>query len=91
MRGQEEIQIAGESAGSDSRIQRIILSGSFSVHPEIYRQLSDNNKHRWLIQLHQIRSYGNQDSYINKIVSAGFDGVYLDIIDAFEYFEWFCT
>lgn len=31
--------------------------------------------------------YKNNDSYINKITSAGFDGVYLDIIDAFEYFE----
>lgn len=31
--------------------------------------------------------YKNQDSYLNKIMTAGFDGVYLDIIDAFEYFE----
>lgn len=31
--------------------------------------------------------YKNQDSYLNKILTAGFDGVYLDIIDAFEYFE----
>ena len=31
--------------------------------------------------------YKNQDSYLNKIMAAGFDGVYLDIIDAFEYFE----
>jgi cysteinyl-tRNA synthetase len=31
--------------------------------------------------------YKNADSYLDKIVSAGFDGVYLDIIDAFEYFE----
>ncbi|EID83925.1 putative extracellular endo alpha-1,4 polygalactosaminidase [Treponema sp. JC4] len=30
--------------------------------------------------------YG-QDGYLTKIVNAGFDGVYLDIIDAFEYFE----
>ncbi|MGP1457738.1 MAG: endo alpha-1,4 polygalactosaminidase [Treponema sp.] len=30
---------------------------------------------------------GNPDSYLDKILSAGFDGVYLDIIDAFEYFE----
>jgi len=30
---------------------------------------------------------GNQSSYLNKIINAGFDGVYLDIIDAFEYFE----
>ena len=31
--------------------------------------------------------YGNTDSYLNKILDAGFDGVYLDIIDAYEYFE----
>jgi len=31
--------------------------------------------------------YGNSDSYLDKILSVGFDGVYLDIIDAFEYFE----
>ena len=31
--------------------------------------------------------YGNNDSYLRKILDAGFDGVYLDIIDAFEYFE----
>lgn len=31
--------------------------------------------------------YGNDNSYLKKIVNSGFDGVYLDIIDAFEYFE----
>ncbi|UCH13563.1 MAG: endo alpha-1,4 polygalactosaminidase, partial [Bacteroidales bacterium] len=31
--------------------------------------------------------YGSESSYIYKIISKGFDGVYLDIIDAFEYFE----
>lgn len=31
--------------------------------------------------------YKKPDSYLTKIVTAGFDGVYLDIIDAFEYFE----
>lgn len=31
--------------------------------------------------------YGNSDSYLDKIIAAGFDGVYLDIIDAFEYWE----
>ena len=30
---------------------------------------------------------GADDSYLNRILSAGFDGVYLDIVDAFEYFE----
>jgi len=31
--------------------------------------------------------FGNDDSYLRKIIDSGFDGVYLDIIDAFEYFE----
>ena len=31
--------------------------------------------------------FGNNTSYVKKILDAGFDGVYLDIIDAFEYFE----
>ena len=30
---------------------------------------------------------GPDDSYLSRILTAGFDGVYLDIIDAFEYFE----
>jgi len=31
--------------------------------------------------------FGNDDSYLQRIIDAGFDGAYLDIIDAFEYFE----
>ncbi|MBC8342352.1 MAG: endo alpha-1,4 polygalactosaminidase, partial [Bacteroidetes bacterium] len=31
--------------------------------------------------------FGNDNSYLKKIMDAGFHGVYLDIIDAFEYFE----
>ena len=31
--------------------------------------------------------FGNDESYTKKIVDSGFDGVYLDIIDAFEYWE----
>jgi len=31
--------------------------------------------------------YGNDNSYLKKILNANFDGVYLDIIDAFEFFE----
>jgi len=30
--------------------------------------------------------FGNEDSYLKKVLDVGFDGVYLDIIDAFEYF-----
>lgn len=31
--------------------------------------------------------FGNEGSYLKKILDAGFDGVYLDIIDAYEYYE----
>jgi cysteinyl-tRNA synthetase len=31
--------------------------------------------------------YGNDNSYLKKILNENFDGVYLDIIDAFEYYE----
>ena len=31
--------------------------------------------------------YGNNESYLKKIIDTGFDGTYLDIIDGFEYFE----
>ncbi len=31
--------------------------------------------------------YGNDSSYLKKIIDAGFDGAYLDIIDAFEFYE----
>lgn len=31
--------------------------------------------------------YGNDQSYAKMILNAGFDGVYLDLIDAFEYYE----
>ena len=31
--------------------------------------------------------YGNNDSYLKRVLDAGFDGVYLDIVDAFEFYE----
>ncbi len=31
--------------------------------------------------------YGSNSAYLDKIIAAGFDGVYLDVIDAYEYFE----
>ncbi len=31
--------------------------------------------------------FGSSDAYLDKILAGGFDGVYLDIIDAFDYFE----
>jgi cysteinyl-tRNA synthetase len=31
--------------------------------------------------------YGNDNSYTKKLIDTGFDGAYLDIIEAYEYFE----
>lgn len=31
--------------------------------------------------------FGSNNAYLDKIIAKGFDGAYLDIIDAFEYFE----
>jgi cysteinyl-tRNA synthetase, unknown class len=31
--------------------------------------------------------FGAPEAYLDKIIAAGFDGVYLDIVDAFEYYE----
>jgi cysteinyl-tRNA synthetase len=45
-----------------------------------------NYKVKYWDQEWQAIIYGNDDSYLKKIIDANFDGVYLDIIDAFEYF-----
>ena len=31
--------------------------------------------------------FKDHDSYLERIINAGFDGAYLDVIDAYEYFE----
>ena len=31
--------------------------------------------------------YGNDNAYLDRAIKAGFDGAYLDVIDAYEYFE----
>jgi len=46
-----------------------------------------NYKVRYWDKSWQSVIFGNDGSYLKKILDAGFDGVYLDIIDAFEYFE----
>lgn len=48
---------------------------------------SDNYKVRYWEQEWKDILIGNKDSYLRKITDAGFDGVYLDLIDAYEYFE----
>ncbi|MFC2151176.1 endo alpha-1,4 polygalactosaminidase [Bacteroidota bacterium] len=46
-----------------------------------------NYKVKYWEQEWQSIIYGNSNAYLDKILDSGFDGIYLDIIDAFEYFE----
>ncbi len=46
-----------------------------------------NFKVRYWDEAWQALIVGAGDAYLNRVLEAGFDGVYLDIIDAFEYFE----
>jgi len=31
--------------------------------------------------------FGNNESYAKLVIDASFDGLYLDLVDAYEYFE----
>jgi cysteinyl-tRNA synthetase len=42
--------------------------------------------HYWEEEWKQI-IYKSSNSYLDRIISAGFDGIYLDIIDGYEYYE----
>lgn len=42
--------------------------------------------HYWMQDWKNI-IFGNQEAYLDKILSKGFDGVYLDIIDGYEFYE----
>ncbi|RKZ04033.1 hypothetical protein DRQ21_03980 [Candidatus Fermentibacteria bacterium] len=46
-----------------------------------------NYKVRYWYPEWQAIIFGSSNSYLDKILDAGFDGVYLDIVDAFEYYE----
>ncbi len=50
-------------------------------------QWKGNYKVRYWDKAWQALILDPQTGYLKKILDAGFDGVYLDIIDAFEYFE----
>lgn len=51
------------------------------------RQWKGNYKVRYWDPTWQSIIYGNDSSYTKGILDAGFDGLYLDIIEGFEYFE----
>lgn len=47
----------------------------------------DNFKVRYWNNNWQRTLYGNNGAYLDRIINAGFDGAYFDVIDAYEYFE----
>lgn len=46
-----------------------------------------NYKVKYWLDSWKIIIYGNNEAYLDKLLEAGFDGAYLDIIDGYEYFE----
>jgi cysteinyl-tRNA synthetase len=54
---------------------------------ELNPEWDGNYKVRYWDPAWQSIILGNPGAYLDKIIAAGFDGVYLDIVDAFEYWE----
>lgn len=50
-------------------------------------QWDGNYKVRYWNKNWQDIIFGTESSYVKKILDAGFDGAYLDIVDAYEYYE----
>jgi cysteinyl-tRNA synthetase len=46
-----------------------------------------NYKVRYWLQSWKDIIFGSSDAYLDKLLAAGFDGAYLDIIEGYEYFE----
>jgi cysteinyl-tRNA synthetase len=68
----------------------------WSVHPPAWLgeenpDWAGNYKIRYWYKDWQSITYGNDSSYLKKIIDSRFDGVYLDLVDAFEYFENYCN
>ncbi|RLD22398.1 MAG: hypothetical protein DRI71_07555 [Bacteroidetes bacterium] len=46
-----------------------------------------NYKVKYWLESWKAIIYGSNEAYLDKLLEAGFDGAYLDIIDGYEYFE----
>ncbi len=66
--------------------KRLVIAYMSIGEAEDYRYYWQNNWRVGQPAFQQI-ILGHQNAYLNKILDAGFDGVYLDIIDACEQFE----
>ncbi|HDL17785.1 MAG TPA: hypothetical protein ENH29_01900 [Bacteroidetes bacterium] len=89
--------------GSSRLVIAYMSIGEAENYRYYWRPEWENNPPNWLLSEnpdwpgnYKVKYWNNQwqqiivtgeNSYLQKIINAGFDGVYLDIIDAFEYFE----
>lgn len=89
--GGKRLVVAYMSIG-EAEDYRYYWQSSWSKNPPGWMDAEDpdwpgNYKVKYWDSEWQAIIYGNDNSYAKKILDAGFDGAYLDIIDAFEYFE----
>ena len=89
--GGNRLVIAYMSIG-EAEDYRPYWNGEWSLHPPSWLDAENpdwpgNYKVRYWDPEWQAIIFGTDDSVLGYIVGVGFDGAYLDIIDAFEYFE----
>ncbi|HPC15579.1 MAG TPA: endo alpha-1,4 polygalactosaminidase [Candidatus Hydrogenedentes bacterium] len=89
--GGRRLVVAYMSIG-EAEDYRYYWQSAWSSHPPSWIAAENpdwpgNYKVRYWDPAWQAVILGSADAYLDRILAAGFDGVYLDIIDAFEYFE----
>ncbi|MCK5842577.1 MAG: endo alpha-1,4 polygalactosaminidase, partial [Candidatus Sabulitectum sp.] len=99
----ELLQLKTKGSGGDRLVICYMSIGEAENYRFYWQSDWNNNKPEWLDAENpdwagnykvrywypewQAIIFGSSNSYLDIILDAGFDGVYLDIVDAFEYFE----
>lgn len=89
--GGKRLVIAYMSIG-EAEDYRYYWQNTWNIHPpewlgSVNPDWPGNFKIEYWNQEWQQIIFGNSDSYVRKILNSGFDGTYLDLIDAYEYME----
>lgn len=89
--GGQRLVIAYMSIG-EAEDYRYYWNSSWTSHSPVWLDKENpdwegNYKVRYWSGDWQSIIYGDSNAYLDKILAASFDGVYLDIIDAYEYYE----
>jgi cysteinyl-tRNA synthetase, unknown class len=96
-------QLKNKANGGKRLVVSYMSIGEVEDYRYYWKSLWDSNKPAWIDSENpdwpgnfkvkywekdwQDIIFGNDNSYLKKILNANFDGVYLDIIDAFEFYE----